>query len=162
MNLSDHAAELPRFKDYRPTQFDGHIRVDEIEEFIVVIERNRDSNILDNCNFEEVLKHFGGETPERVEVHRFGHWGCGWFELLLVHPDLAEKAAEVVCSLANYPVWDDEAYSLRQLEAAEDQWDSSGIRERLRLCQQAGISDLAARHAQCPERVVDLLLENLV
>ncbi len=152
--------ELPRYKDYRPTGFDRHIEVDDIEDYIVVCGRNRDSNILENCNFEEILKYFGGESEE-VQVHRFGHWGCGWFELLLVSPKQEDKAAEVIAGLENYPIWDDEAYSLACAAEAEDTWANASMRDRMYYCQRVGVSFLAARYDEIPYQVYDCLWEQV-
>lgn len=159
MNLADHAAELPRYKDFHPSVFDRHIHVEEIENFAIVAFRSRDSNILEECNFTEILKSLGGES-EQVQVHRFGHWGCGWFEQILVHPDLDEKAAEVVCALANYPVWDEEAYSEACWAAAYEQWEQMRMRDKIELCTNLGESAFAAR-GEPSSAVIDYLLERI-
>lgn len=161
MNLQDHAEDLPRYKDFRPTGFDRHIEVDEIENYVVVYQRNRDSSILENCNFESILDSFGGES-EQVQVHRFGHWGCGWFELLLVHPALGKEAAEVACAMDGYPVFDEMAYSQACWNAACEDWDRSNLKDRMHYCFKAGISRFAARRDEAPDDVMDYLLEQHV
>lgn len=88
------------------------------QEFVVLsVYRNRDSNILDESNFECALDTLGGESDD-VQVHRFGHWGCGWFELLLVNPNSnkIEDAYKIQTALQNYPVLDESDYSDRQWE----------------------------------------------
>ena len=80
---------------------------------VVVVGRNRDSGILDESNFQAALEILGGES-DSVQVHRFGHWGCGWFELILVDPKDRTKLIEaynIIKALEHYPVLDDMDYS---------------------------------------------------
>src|SRR5262245_4928699 len=78
---------LQKYADYRPTGFDrrGLNLPDQQQWLLAPCSRNRDSSLLEQSNFDVCLKALGGES-ETVEVHRFGHWGCGWFELILVAP----------------------------------------------------------------------------
>ncbi|MEK6880567.1 MAG: hypothetical protein AABY22_13200 [Nanoarchaeota archaeon] len=89
-------------------------------DWFIVLGQNRDSNILDQSNFDCVLKHLGGEK-ENVEVRRFNHWGCGWFEIILVKPESEEcKLAEKIKQdLENYPLFDEQDYSNRIWNACE-------------------------------------------
>jgi hypothetical protein len=52
----------------------------------------------------------GGESSN-VQVHRFGHWACGWFELILINPvnkDIVKKAEDIMSALSDYPVVDED------------------------------------------------------
>lgn len=112
------------YKEHRPTQFDSHIELENREDWLVLpVSRTRDSGPFSNSNFEMALKLLGGESDE-VEVHRFGHWGPGWYEIILVKPDAkAEKEArDIETALANYPVLDDNDYSDRLQEDANETW----------------------------------------
>lgn len=65
----------------------------------------------------ELTKECGDEGEESGwETHQFGHWGPGWFEVILCKP--GSKAAELCRgfenSLADYPVLDFEDYSMRE------------------------------------------------
>ena len=54
---------------------------------------------------------------------RFGHWACGWFELILVNPasDKHLKIAyQIKQDLDAYPVLDDDDYSEREYESHAD------------------------------------------
>lgn len=85
---------------------------------VIVVGRNRDSGILDESNFESALKMLGGES-KTVKIGHFGHWACGWFELILVDPKDKKallKAFEIKQSLEDYPVLDESDYSERESE----------------------------------------------
>lgn len=84
---------------------------------MVGISRTRDSDALDESNFRTALAMLGGES-DTVEVHRFGHWGPGWFEVILVAPGSeAQRLAEhIEDSLQEYPILDEHDYSNRSVE----------------------------------------------
>ncbi len=87
-------------------------------DLIVVVGRNRDSEILEESNFDCALEMLGSES-EKVKVERFGHWGCGWFELILVDPKSTkhvEIAYNITKALKEYPVLDESDYSDREHE----------------------------------------------
>jgi len=76
----------------------------------------------------------GGES-EDVQIHRFGHWANGWFEIVLVNPDkpeLVKLAQELEDSLENYPVLDENDFSEREHEAANETWKNC-YREKGRI-----------------------------
>lgn len=87
-------------------------------DWIVVVGRNRDSEMLDESNFEAALERLGGEG-KNVAVERFGHWGCGWFELLLVNPKSKKHvkiAFEIHNDLQDYPLLDESDFCERESE----------------------------------------------
>jgi hypothetical protein len=76
-------------------------------------------------NFESALEMLGGESKS-VRVDRFGHWACGWFELILVNPKneaKLTKAYEIRKLLDEYPVLDDTDYYERENEEIESDFD---------------------------------------
>ena len=82
------------------------------------IGRNRDSEILQESNFDAALELLGGES-KNVEIVRFGHWGCGWFELIRVNPKSLSKiqvAMQIQIDLDHYPVLDECDFSERENE----------------------------------------------
>jgi hypothetical protein len=81
---------MKRYSDWSPTQFDTRgLNADDKQDWWVVgLIKTRDSACLDICNFDVALELLGSES-DSVEVHRFGHWACGWFEIILV--DSADK-----------------------------------------------------------------------
>lgn len=85
-------------------------------DFVVLLGQNRDSDIATQSNFTSALEMLGGES-KHVHVERFGHWGCGWFELLLVNPKHKKsitKAFEIHKGLEEYGLVDEDDYSERQ------------------------------------------------
>jgi hypothetical protein len=53
------------------------------------------------------------------ETHRFGHWGPGWFEIIVVRPGSAchREAQAIVAAVSDYPVLDESDYSRREYES---------------------------------------------
>jgi hypothetical protein len=86
--------------------------------FVVSVGQNRDSDILQKANFAAALDMFGGES-DTVQVERIGHWGCGWFEIIVIDPrdqKALETAYSIKNSLEDYPVLDDSIYSEFEIE----------------------------------------------
>lgn len=74
-----------KYKEYSPTTWDVKgLGIPNRGEWFVVGFRSRDTTER-TTRFNYKLKRMGGES-ETVEVHRFGHWACGWFEIILKAP----------------------------------------------------------------------------
>lgn len=115
----------------------------------------RDADTLATSNWhvvtESILKV---AQHDATEIHRMGHWGCGWYEILLIHPDdgaALEAADNWAAVLSEYPVADDEHYSQLQWDTACDNWDGMTLRSRIEACESCGISIMAARRDEIPE-----------
>lgn len=120
-NAGIEDVELQRYSDYRPTGFDapglsrgvmGHgDDADRSEWLIVPVGRTRDSDAPEVSNFEVAEDWLVNVDPDGSdhERHRFGHWGPGWFEILIVRPGTAahRKAQEIAVALENYPILED-------------------------------------------------------
>lgn len=146
-------ARLTEYRDFAPTPFDhkGAFLDDEKQNWLLVpVSRTRDSGILSNSNFETAEKMLDDIDPEResFESHSFGHWGPGWFEILIVAPNsrAAAIAQEIGDALENYPVLSDDDYSKREWEGTIESWNASRLDDRIEACRNAGISIFAARH----------------
>jgi hypothetical protein len=125
---------LTLFRDFRPTAFDSRgLGTDESNSHWIVAPCTvtRDSDGLSQSNFDACLELLGGES-NLVQVHRFGHWGPGWFELIAVSPTPHNRAilADIVRALDNYPVLNEDDYSERfehcaycGREEAREDWD---------------------------------------
>lgn len=145
---------MKTYKEYAPTEFDTKgLNADEndISDFVVLLGKNRDSDILAETNFDEALKILGGES-ETVQVHRFGHWACGWFELLLVAPERASEAEAIQDKIDSYPVLNEDKYYTACSEARDKFWNECSISARVDMCRDAGISIFSARLNYCPDR----------
>ena len=59
-----------------------------------------------------------------VEVHRFGHWACGWFEIVLIRPDSDAhiKALEIQSKLEDYPILSENDFSNEEDAEAQLTW----------------------------------------
>lgn len=123
------------YGEFRPSPFDTRgIGLSDRQDWLVApVGQNRDSEALPRSNFFTAVKLFEekDEEGDDFEVHRFGHWGPGWFELILVRPgsECAKVAEEIEAALADYPVLDDEYFSQleweerEQIETSEDYGD---------------------------------------
>jgi hypothetical protein len=133
------------YGDFRPTGFDQHIALDDREDWIVVpCMRIRDSGTLDESNFASALESLGGES-DTIEVHRFGHWGPGWFEIILAHPSRKSEVDDIEAALESYPVLDEEDLSERECEAEDAAWSDYGARDiRRKLCETFSLSESTA------------------
>lgn len=124
-----------RYNEYRPTQFDtaGAFLGDRGNWLVVPVIQTRDSGPLELSNFTAALKMLGGEG-DNVEVHRFGHWGPGWFEIIIVRPETAEAetAADIERSLEDYPLLDDSDFSEREFQDYQDSWNDWGWKDFIR------------------------------
>lgn len=114
------------YKEFRPTSFDCRgLGLREQQEWLVLgVTHNRDSGPLEESNFACALKELGGES-EDVEVHRFGHWGPGWFEIILINPaceNRVNQGEEIERALENYPVLDDVDFAEREQGEANEVW----------------------------------------
>jgi hypothetical protein len=154
----------------RPSDYAGHNPVGEY----VITTRTRDSSILEDVNYSRILedlKQSGYPYPYNQEIEdtvydfRARHWACGWVEYLMVKPeapdDVLIASAEIVSALADYPVYDEDAYSEKQWEAVTEHWLHMGTGERVQYCQDVWVSVFAARHDDMPEAVGDQLLQEI-
>lgn len=86
---------MQTYKTFQPTKFDSKgLAADRLnigEWLVLPCGRNRDSSLMEESNFDTALKMLGGES-DNVEIHRFGHWACGWFEIIIVRPDTPQAA----------------------------------------------------------------------
>lgn len=141
MDLDD---VLEPWSKFRPTGFDvaglylGHDG--EYQDWLVgPCGQTRDSGVLDKSNFSALLKALAEVDPAAndYQIFRMGHWGPGWYEVVLVRPGsaAAKVAAETACALADYPVLDDEDYSERENEAVAEDWDWLDYRDRIKMLQ---------------------------
>jgi len=113
---------MQTYSEFQPTGFDTRgLNADQhgIGEFFVLpCMRTRDSDVLEESNFQSALDTLGGES-ETVQVHRFGHWGPGWYELILIDPNDAKAVAaaeDIEAALADYPILDEDDHSRREYE----------------------------------------------
>lgn len=144
---------MEKYKNYSPTPFDhtGAFLPDRGEWFVVPVIRTRDSGPSEDSNFDAALQSLGGES-NTVEVHHFGHWGPGWYEIIIVDPDSPQTAIaqEIERALEDYPLLDEDDFSAREHEQARETWLYIPLQERIELCAKYRCSIFAARRDEIP------------
>ncbi len=110
----------------RPSGFDSwsnYIGQSDFPEWDCLLTQTRDGDCLERSNFRSALKKLGGEC-DNVQIHRFGHWACGWWEALAVKQRTIEhKIAEQIAErISDYPVADEQDFSELETEEANQVW----------------------------------------
>lgn len=137
----------------------------EWDGWFVFLGQHRDSDTITRSNFEvglaAVRKAMSPDSvpndPDEsatVQVVRESHWAVGWVEWIAIHEsdtDALKVADELVASLEDYPVLNEEHLSNLEYTEASDYWRRASIRERVDLCQRARISVFAARRDELPD-----------
>ena len=170
MNIADQLKEM---EWEHPDNYGGH----SPEGHYCVYSRNRDSTILENCNYQAILHElkeldyevnakndFKTQESPKVYDFRARHWACGWVEYIIVERDahnaVLERACEILSALADYPVYDEEEYSNKQNEEIHDYWLRMSLKERIEWCADVGTSIFSARHEAIEENVYDELSQH--
>lgn len=127
---------MRKYQDWAPTGFDCKgLNADRMGEdtegneegrgdwLVAPVGVNRDTapGSLARSNWEVLLTRLRKADPGGMtwEKHGFNHWGCGWFDIIVVRPGSeAERIAqEAEDSLEDYPVLNEEDWSNREWEA---------------------------------------------
>lgn len=153
---------MKTYREFRPTGFDpsGLGLPDRQDWILAPVSRTRDSGCLARSNWEvltgELRSTFGAEGEDSGwEIHRFGHWGPGWFEIILLdpsRPELVAWAEDWARALADYPVASDNHYSELEWNETCEAWERASLRDRIEAIGRAGdCSIFAARRDELPE-----------
>ncbi len=159
---------LPRYADWSPTPFDtkGLGLEDRSDWLVCPVLQTRDSDCLARSNFAVVEADLDRVDPEGEdhELHRFGHWGPGWIEILIVRPgtECHRTAQGWVAALAGYPVASDEHFSALEWDEACEAWENTSLRERIRLLADEGQSIFAARRSEFPQDDTGAIRERIL
>lgn len=153
------------YKDHRPTAFDRAGAFDLPGNHLVPeVIQTRDSGPLEQSNFEAFGRALDDAGIE-YETHRFGHWGPGWYEIYLVTPtpEAVELIEELEGRLEDYPVLDEDDFSRREWESAEETWRNCySLRERIRLIAEYGDGNIfAARRDELPNDPTGMIRQSL-
>jgi len=117
----------------------------------VLYARTRDSALITNCNWDELVKAMEPGKAECINAKRYpdtedvivpavytfsaGHWACGWVEYLMVRAeasqDVIDKAQALEDALEGYPILNDSAYYEKVSEASQEYWDSMSMAEKV-------------------------------
>jgi len=98
--------------------------------FVLPTMRTRDSSLLAESNWDAAIASLEKRGDEQADEEgyddfttlSFGHWACGWFEIIVAKPltPAAKIAKDIDAALANYPVLDDADYYKRESDAHHD------------------------------------------
>ena len=148
---------MRKYSEHQPTGFDrkGAFLDDQQDWLVLPIGQTRDSDCLERSNFTIALEMLGDES-ETVEVHRFGHWGPGWYEIIIIDPkdkDKVKIAEDIETSLADYPVLNEEHFSDLEWTEASDYWERMDLSERICYCDRHKVSIFASRSDCIPEDI---------
>ncbi len=156
---------MQTYGNHRPTCFDGHLSITPDEDgdtsnrdlwLLVPVFQTRDSGPLDKSNFANALELLGGES-DTVEVHRFGHWGPEWYEIIIVKPGSPQEAIgeDIERSLADYPVLNDEDFSNREYEDFTESWRNWANRDFYKGLWQAFRDTVQEVNAEYAEKLLE-------
>jgi hypothetical protein len=114
---------MQTYNNFAPSGFDPKgLGLEDRQDWLVApCAVNRDSDILSEVNWEVQEREISA-AGEDFEIHRFGHWACGWFEIMIVKPnsDCANVAEELEECLENYPILDENEFCDRERKAHEE------------------------------------------
>lgn len=111
------------YRDFQPTEHDrkGASLPDRQDWLVMPIGHNRDSDLTAESNFRVAERLLDELDPkgEAHESHAFNHWGCGWFEIILIRPNTpcVSMAEAIEATLANCTLLDENDYNERVLDS---------------------------------------------
>ena len=139
-NLEQIKNSLQTFGEFQPTQFDRKGKGADFENrdwLVSSIQLNRDSGLIEKSNWLTLIDDLGALEPEggqHWEIHRFGHWVCGWFEKVVLNPNsrdsrVLDQALKLESALQDYPILSEDRLERLQLESFNDWVDDMGVSE---------------------------------
>ena len=130
------------------------------EDYYVYLGQHRHSDSVTRSNFtraKELLEDLPDDPPDEDKTSRFvvaeNHWAVGWVEWIAIHKDdqtAIDHCEEMLESLENYPLIDDEHHSMLEWNEASDYWGRLPLAERIELAIKYGHSMFAARSEDPP------------
>ena len=102
-------------------------------QWLVVYTIRRDSDLLEESNFfclEDIVKNGSFQLPDYATIERASCSLCGWIDYLIINPDmipkeLLNKIESTLEDLEDYPVVNEEDYSMRQYDQFLDSFDEA-------------------------------------
>lgn len=138
---------LKDFIESRRWEYPSNYSGEDFSNYICGLGRSRDSDVLENSNFESLLDKLGGES-ETILVSRAGHWAVGWVEEILVHESDLEslnKLKDILETFSDYPVIDDSHYRESQYDYYSEYADSA----------KSDLAEAIQTHFDLPESVLE-------
>lgn len=133
---------MEQLKDWNPSSWDSKANYagdrSRFHWFVAPVILTRDADLLEKSNWDTACKMLDVDKQSGVEMHNFGHWACGYYDIILIHPWNKKAIAigeDIESSLSDYPILDDDDFSRRELEDRDTQWDEHGYDDlQDRLC----------------------------
>lgn len=104
--------------------------------------------------------------PDWVYTWRARHWAVGHQDYLMVRNDAPDSiliaAAEIVASLADYPILSDDEVSEAEWDYVTGEWARMSIRDRVELLQNAEMCIFIARRDEFPTDDSGYLFESIL
>ena len=88
---------------------------------------NRDAEIITQSNHEYVLKELRKVSGKSVQIMQCSHWAVGWCDHIMVKTTATqtmEKLYELYKRYDDYPILDEDDVTRREVEQANDAYDS--------------------------------------
>lgn len=145
---------MQTYKEYSPTQWDAKGAFGLPGDHLVpAFIQTRDSDALERSNFT-CFKAMLDKEGIDYKIHRFGHWGPGWYEIFLVPPteDARRVIKEAESAIENYPILNEDHYSELEWNEASEYWARLSVRDRAEIIRDKSrsVSIFAARRAELP------------
>jgi len=121
---------MTTYSEHRPTVSDRNISFGDERDswYLAPCSQTRDSCALTRSNWEnqELALTEVDDSGETWEIHRYGHWGPGWYEIAIVKPntEAAKMAEGLEAALAVYPVLDETDYAEKETTEANEIWEN--------------------------------------
>lgn len=138
-------AELKAGMLKRPSDFAYYGNLDLSVWGFAPIGRHRDSDLLTLSNFDTALAILRKVSGKSVEVMHTSHWAVGWYDHVMVRvtaKKTMQALLEICDRLDNYPVLDEEDWSMREYEQACEAYDAWARHDVAKLAQDKGIKIL--------------------
>jgi len=128
MNIEEHVADMAKeaVGNWQRFQaFAWHARPDDAEGWTIVYTSNRDSGLLDKANEKVIAQAMEPFLGDDATSESHNHWAVGYVDgySIRVYNDKGEVTeafrtwAELVLSMEDYPVLDEELYSEMEHDA---------------------------------------------
>lgn len=101
-------------------QYASNYRGEDYSKYIVAYTQTRDSDTLEQSNFEAMKQLLG----KHCQVESASHWACGWVEYILVKDTAVKtlkKLDEALQRLEEYPILDEDHYNEVTCESTDEQ-----------------------------------------
>lgn len=156
--------ELRTWKEINSSGIDGYSNYmgnTEHENMYVLLSRSRDADVLTESNFQTAIDRLGGES-KTVQILRFNHWACGWFEQILIDGKdtiAMDIANQIKIDIENYPVLDDQDYYEREYTRAKECWEYMRHSDKVDYCKRYNIDGRQANRKVVPDDLISVLAE---